>query len=270
MIVRVSKIENPFVQVDKGAVNDERLSWKARGMLVYLLSKPDDWTVRVTDLVRRAPDGEAAVRSGLQELQDAGYITVRQDRKPDGTWAPTEYTVYEHPQAAQDPQPENHQPLCGFPLAVEPVAENRPITNNDSTNTKGPLGAEHTPAAVATRPGEDEESRAEQPATFREWHQVVVGGKNKNAVLRWMITTLFPGLDPPDYGYIGRVARDIGGPGRLAELLWTASARPPTGDILRFCQGIAKREKEQRSVGKRPGDGLVERNGGRVLRLGVR
>lgn len=258
MIIRVSKIENPFVQIDKGVVNDERLSWKARGMLAYLLSKPDDWTVRITDLVRRAPDGEAAVRSGMQELIDAGYITVKQEHKKDGTWAPTEYTVYEHP-----------QPLGDFPLAAEPVAENCPITNNDSTNTNVPLGAE-TPTAVAVRPGNDGEIQEQVPSTFNEWHQAVVKGRNKNGVLRWMITTLFPGLDPPDYGYIGKVARDVGGPGRLAELLWTASARPPTGDILRFCLGIARGERERREVNKRPGEGIVQRNGGRALQVSIR
>jgi hypothetical protein len=55
-----------------------------------------------------------------------------------------------------------------------------------------------------------------------------------------MLETLFPGRSPPSYQYIGRTAQLVGGAGRLADLLWRAAARPPTGDLLRYCQGMAK------------------------------
>ncbi len=42
-IVRVNKRSNPYVVIDKTALNDDRLSWKAKGVLCYLLSLPDDW-----------------------------------------------------------------------------------------------------------------------------------------------------------------------------------------------------------------------------------
>jgi hypothetical protein len=55
-----------------------------------------------------------------------------------------------------------------------------------------------------------------------------------------MIRALFPGRSPPAFSYIGRAAREVGGAGRLAELLWQASSRPPTGDLLLYCQAMAK------------------------------
>jgi hypothetical protein len=83
-------------------------------------------------------------------------------------------------------------------------------------------------------------SGPEIPKTFQAWHALVTTSKNPNAKLRWMIEVLFPGTPLPSYQYIGRAARQVGGPGRLADLLWQAAARPPTGDLLRYCQGMAK------------------------------
>lgn len=91
------------------------------------------------------------------------------------------------------------------------------------------------------------------PATFSEWQALVQeppDGSNRHAVLRWMFETLYPGRDPPDYGYLGKVAREVGGAGRLADLLWQHSTRPPNGDVLRYILGRVKREKGE--TGQRP------------------
>lgn len=74
-IIRVQKNrENPYVMIHKGYLEDENLSFKAKGILTYLLSKPDNWKVIVGDLIKRSKDGEKAVRSGLNELKENGYL----------------------------------------------------------------------------------------------------------------------------------------------------------------------------------------------------
>jgi len=78
------------------------------------------------------------------------------------------------------------------------------------------------------------------PTTFPGWQEAIKEGKNRPATLRWMCEVLYPGLDPPDYSYIGKVARKVGGAGRLADLLWQHSTHPPTGDLLAYIQGVAK------------------------------
>lgn len=54
--------------------NDERLSWEARGLMGYLLSKPDDWQVRMEDLENKGPAGEHKLRRMLAELRKYGYM----------------------------------------------------------------------------------------------------------------------------------------------------------------------------------------------------
>ncbi|MBA1337203.1 MAG: hypothetical protein HPY66_3640 [Firmicutes bacterium] len=97
-IVRVHKKENPYVIIDKTGVSDTRLSWKARGLLCYLLSKPDDWKVNVKHLANQGPDGERATRSGLKELERYGYMVTRPVRDDKGRITEWEHNIFEIPQ----------------------------------------------------------------------------------------------------------------------------------------------------------------------------
>ena len=57
----------------------------------------------------------------------------------------------------------------------------------------------------------------------------------------WEYETLFPGRSPPSYPYIIKTAKEVGGAGRLAQLLWMTAAQRVTGDPLRYCKGIHKK-----------------------------
>jgi hypothetical protein len=98
VIIRTPNRER-FVVIDKSSVEDDRLSWKARGLLAYLLSKPDGWHVYTSQLAKASPDGRASVLSGLRELENSGYIVRSRGRKEDGTWDSTDIQVFETPQA---------------------------------------------------------------------------------------------------------------------------------------------------------------------------
>lgn len=102
-IIRTDKHFNPFVQIDKRIFEDDRISWKAKGLLGYFLRKPDNWKIYLSDVVKRAPDGIRAVRSGLKELEKHGYLK----RKPvyeDGKIAYWEHIVSEKAQLNLDAQ----------------------------------------------------------------------------------------------------------------------------------------------------------------------
>ena len=65
---------NKFTMVSNSVLNDPALSFKAKGVFVYLWSKPDDWVVRIKDLCNHGQEGKTAIYSALQELEDAGYL----------------------------------------------------------------------------------------------------------------------------------------------------------------------------------------------------
>jgi hypothetical protein len=87
------------------------------------------------------------------------------------------------------------------------------------------------------------------PARFTDWEAKLRDSTNRPVTLQAMFEVLYPGRDPPGYGYLGRVGRAVGGAGRLAELLWQHSTRPPTGDVLAYILAVVQRER-QRFVSK--------------------
>lgn len=69
---------------DRQWAQDDRLSYKARGIMAYVMSKPDDWDVWKSDLVQNSvKDGETAVQSGVRELIDLGYGKYEPIRDPE-------------------------------------------------------------------------------------------------------------------------------------------------------------------------------------------
>ena len=118
---------------------------------------------------------------------------------------------------------------------------NSETTTETTTDTKNPSGQN-------------------TPTSFQGWLTAIKESKNRPAILRWMVWELYPGKyktkdDVPDYGYLGKVAKKVGGAGRLADLLWQHSTRPPTGKLLAFIQGCAKR---QGKASKEPYAGIKE------------
>jgi len=99
-IFRIKKEKN-FVVIDKCLINDFSISWKAKGILVYLLSKPNDWILIVNDIIKHSTDGRDGVYSGLKELETAGYIKRSLEKNENNRYIGYIYLVYEKPQKAK-------------------------------------------------------------------------------------------------------------------------------------------------------------------------
>ncbi|MGE6602274.1 conserved phage C-terminal domain-containing protein [Lysinibacillus fusiformis] len=95
-IMRVEK-KKDYTVMNRTALNDKRLSWKAKGIIAYMLSMPDDWVFYMEELMTHATDGERSFRSGFDELKKNGYVKrfpIYENRKV-ARW---ETVVYETPQ----------------------------------------------------------------------------------------------------------------------------------------------------------------------------
>lgn len=119
--------------VDKFGLNDDRLSFKAKGILVYLLSKPNNWKVSVADLVKRSKEQEKSVRAGLKELTEYGYLVVKMGRDSSGKFGSTEYIIHEKP--VELPYAEkgytDTQPYADKRHAVKRNADKEGLISND-------------------------------------------------------------------------------------------------------------------------------------------
>lgn len=125
-IFRVEKnADNPFVMIDRRVIENPKLSWKAKGLLAYLLSRPDNWVVRFGDLAKRAPDGGHTVRAAMKELKAAGHVKVVAERE-NGRVKQWTYTVFESPVS----------PDVDFQQVEKQDVENRTLNDTDSNETE--------------------------------------------------------------------------------------------------------------------------------------
>jgi hypothetical protein len=118
------------------------LSWEATGVLVYLLSKPDNWKVSIAALTNIGKSGKTKIENILKELKQLGYIVGK--RHHTGKY---DYYVYDTPQSPEfTPEPENQvkaKPKPEKPKPENPEQENPEQgfqvlinTNNLLTNTE--------------------------------------------------------------------------------------------------------------------------------------
>jgi hypothetical protein len=176
-IIRVNKRENPYGPIVRSPIEeDPTISFKAKGMLTYLLLKPDGWTIQVGDLVKRATDGESSVRSGLHELEEAGYLICVQGTDDQGRFAGYSYEVFEYklpedqrtnpddrkhsrrgaPPSKKQPAlpfgdfPKTDIPNMGKPDAESPDAENQDVSKTSSLS-KTTDERKETPTATPSK-----------------------------------------------------------------------------------------------------------------------
>lgn len=198
-IIRIPKRKR-FLISNVELHQDARLSWKARGILGYILTLPDDWAIYLEELSRHAPDGLHSTRTGLLELRRFGYVQKVILRRPNGTIAGCEWHVDE---SGKFTSPERK-------VALEEGRE---------PDAPAPSKAPDVP-----------------PTNPDGWLALLRESNNKPATVRWMIETLYPDREPPDYGYIGEIGKRMKDAGVLARLIWEFSdpKKRPTGDLLAF------------------------------------
>lgn len=110
--------KSDFTVLDNGIFRDKRLSLKARGLLVTMLSLPEEWNYTVEGLSVILKEGQSCIKGVLKELEDGGYLVRKQTREENGYLGKMEYIVYEKPiNKGFEPSVEN-------PLADNPTAEN--------------------------------------------------------------------------------------------------------------------------------------------------
>ena len=123
-VFRVSK-NRDFTVIANSVFKDRRLSAKAKGILVEMLSLPENWDYTLKGLTTLFSDGIDSIRQGIKELEENGYIVRERKRDARGRLGGMEYVIYETPEkvvensAPEQSSPANAEPTEDFPAQDE-------------------------------------------------------------------------------------------------------------------------------------------------------
>lgn len=113
--------EKRYTVTDNQLIEDDRLSWKARGIFTYLWAQSDDWEFYEIEVTKHAPDGRDSLRTGLKELEKFGYLkrTIKRDK---GRFNKYDWIL-------------SDTPMLDFPNSEKPNSGNPTLTSTKKTST---------------------------------------------------------------------------------------------------------------------------------------
>ncbi len=162
-----------YAAIPNHVFEDDRLSMEARWLLGYLLSKPDNWTVVVGDIVKKGGCGRDKARKMIAELVEFGYAEREQSRA-DGKFGASNLVIFDEPRSSEEGQsepcdsvaflPQTEMPAPAKPSPVKPAPAKSAHSNNlESSNT------DYEQERDARDEGSDEKPEAVERA-FRRWY----------------------------------------------------------------------------------------------------
>lgn len=93
--IRVVKNKN-YTVISNYHLQDKNLSFKAKGLLSYMLSLPDNWKYTIKGIAKESKESEKTVRTILKELELNKYLVIIKKQNTLGRFV-YEYFVYEKP-----------------------------------------------------------------------------------------------------------------------------------------------------------------------------
>lgn len=156
---RAIKESGNFVTVHKNFIHDNNLTFKAKGILLYLLSRPDDWQIYESEILKHTKDGKDSLKSGIKELEEVGYVARTRKRNDKGHLNGYEYLVYEYPiqngnsylGKTDNGKSNIGESNVGKTVNGESAPTNNNSTNNDLTNNNNTNNDDNTSATDVTR-----------------------------------------------------------------------------------------------------------------------
>jgi hypothetical protein len=162
------EIKANFTQISNEVLLDERLSFKARGILALLLSRPKNWKIYIDEIIERSDlDGKHSVRTGFKELKTFGYLELVKvwndagkfegtiyklclNRQPDFPKTPNSLKTPKTPKTLEIPTQKNLPLPKDFPtieaidLPKISTTENPSVENSDRPKTVTPSNTKHS------------------------------------------------------------------------------------------------------------------------------
>lgn len=100
-----------YTVVNNTFINDNQLDAREKGLLLVIMSKPDNWDMSVEGLRSFCSDGTTSLRKGIQKLEEHGYLLRLNVRNARGNFGSMPYVVFERPLPEEKRNNPDYNPL---------------------------------------------------------------------------------------------------------------------------------------------------------------
>lgn len=140
------KKKNNYTSISNDFLQDNSISFEARGLAASLLSRPEDWEINVSALMIEGKIGRDKVNKIIQELIKAGYMYKSQSRTS-GKFSRNilfisdekdylfEEVIEKERTSPLTEKTAMVKPVTGEPLTANPEQQTKDYTNTIKTNT---------------------------------------------------------------------------------------------------------------------------------------
>jgi len=156
------RLDSHFTTIVNDTAADAKLSWGAKGLLFYLLSRDANWKTHLWHLAevytgQKKGNKHDAVYGFIKELKENGYVKYTKKQNSEGQWE-HRYDVY--PVKAEDFQkkfPEPVKPAMDEPAVVNPAISPRTdLPRTDLPNKDIPQSSSSSPTLTPAHEKNDD------------------------------------------------------------------------------------------------------------------
>lgn len=152
-IHRLDKSQGNYTCISNNLLRDKRLSSKARFLLVFMLSLPENWVYSIEGLCMVSGLKYGVVKSAIHNLEVNGYLVRHRTRSSNGQLSRSEWDIYEEPICvnlvnSSDIAPNDEISQLDKPRKVYPTVDkeqliSKDIINERQTNTMDTIDKAH-------------------------------------------------------------------------------------------------------------------------------
>lgn len=116
-IIRIKKGVSNYTIMDNVFLRDKALSAKAKGIFAYLLSLPENWQIRKSELQTHFTEGRDSINKGFKELVKKGYIIENKKNGKGGVFS-YEYGIVLRPETKDNIDTENQNGISDLNIST--------------------------------------------------------------------------------------------------------------------------------------------------------
>ena len=140
------KVKNNYTRISNDFLQDDSISFEAKGLGASLLSRPEDWEINISALMVEGSIGRDKVNKIIQELIKAGYMYKSQSRTS-GKFSKNilfisdekdylfEEVIEKEISSPLTEKTATVKPVTDEPLTANPEQQTKDYTNTNKTNT---------------------------------------------------------------------------------------------------------------------------------------